>query len=204
MRRALLLVASAVLGLAAGCHRASSARSAPAPAGVAVAAEMRVDPRPVVVARAPRSPAPVAQLADPSDPARAVYSPPKIVKTVLAAYEDEKGRLFGPQDMYEKVEEGRFNVAALENPELAYIPPENLVVPPGLGNPVALPVMRQRAAEAGQLPLDLFDGREVVPTGLFSAGDNRAEAERLAARQGRRAVYDPDLGWLLVPGSTSP
>ena len=37
------------------------------------------------------------------------------------------------------------NVNALQNPDLAYIPPENIVVPPGMGNPVSTPAMQRGA-----------------------------------------------------------
>ncbi len=163
---------------------------------MSVASPQPVPDGPVLIA--PPGPRPFARVAEP-DAVRAVYTPPKIVKTTLAAYEDEKGRLFGPQEMYEKVEEGRFNTAALENPELAYIPPENLVVPPGMGNPVSMPAMRHRAEEQPKLATDFIDPRDVAPTGLFARVDDRAAAERMAERAGRRAVYDADLGWLLVP-----
>lgn len=130
-----------------------------------------------------------------------VYVPPKIVKTVLAPYQDEKGRLFGPQVMYQEVQPGHMNVAALQNPDLAYIPPDNLVVPPGMGNPVSAPAMQHAAVEAPRLPVDYIDPRDILTTGLLSRAENRAEAERLAKAAGRRAVFDPDIGWILVPPS---
>jgi hypothetical protein len=131
----------------------------------------------------------------------AVYTPPKIARTELAAYEDEKGRLFGPQVMYEKVEEGRFNAAALQNPELAYIPQENLVVPPGMGNPASAVAMQRVAEEAPRMPTDYIDPRDVLVTGLLGKDANRAEADRMATAAGRRPVFDPDIGWILVPPS---
>lgn len=131
----------------------------------------------------------------------AVYTPPKITQTRLAPYEDEKGRFFGPQVMYEKVEEGKFNPAALENPEMAYIPQENLVVPPGMGNSVSAVAMQRVAEEAPRMPTDYIDPRDVMVTGLLAKEGNRAEAERMAAAAGRRTVFDPDIGWILVPAS---
>lgn len=129
-----------------------------------------------------------------------VYTAPKIVKVTLAAYEDEKGRLFGPQVMYQKVDEGHMNVEALNgNPDLAYIPSESLVVPPGMGNPVSAAAMERKAADEPRMPTDYYDPRDITPTGLMSKEANRNEAERMAAAAGRRAVFDPDIGWLLVP-----
>ena len=145
-------------------------------------------------------PSPVA--VTPATRAIPVYTGPKIVQTVLAPYEDEKGRLFGPQVMYEKVTEGRMNPEALENPELAYIPPENLVVPPGMGNPVSSVAMQRQAEEAPRLPTDIIDPRDILVTGLISNEANRAEAERMAKNAGRRARFDPDIGWILIPEST--
>ena len=147
----------------------------------------------------PGQPKPLAN--PPATSGMAVYTPPKIIKTELAAYEDEKGRLFGPQVMYEKIEEGRFNAAALQNPELAYIPQENLVVPPGLGNPTSAVAMQRVAEEAPRLPTDYIDPRDVLVTGLLGKDANRAEADRMAQAGGRRAVFDPDIGWILVPTS---
>ena len=128
-----------------------------------------------------------------------VYTPPKITRTELAPYEDEKGRLFGPQVMYEKIEEGRFNAAALQNPELAYIPQENLVVPAGMGNPASAAAMQRVANEAPRLSMDHIDPRDVMITGLLAREGNRTEAERMGAAAGRRPVFDPDIGWILLP-----
>ena len=103
--------------------------------------------------------------------------------------------------MYEKVEEGKFNADALQNPELAYIPQENMIIPPGMGNPVSAVAQQKRAEEAPRMPTDMIDPRDVVVTGLLGKESNRGEAERMAAAAGRRTVYDPDLGWILVPAS---
>ena len=132
-----------------------------------------------------------------------VYIGPKITQTVLAPYENEKGQLFGPQVMYEKVEEGRMNVNALQNPELAYIPQDNLVIPPGMGNPVSAAASQQAAQEAPRLPTDYIDPRDIVVTGLLGKDSNKPEAERMAVASNRRAVFDPDLGWILVPASVA-
>lgn len=148
----------------------------------------------------PGQPQPIAT--QPATRGVAVYTPPKIVQTVLAPYEDEKGRLFGPQVMYEKVEEGRFNAEALQNPELAYIPQENMIVPAGMGNPASAVAMQRVAEEAPRMPTDLIDPRDVIVTGLLGREANRGEAERMATAAGRRAVFDPDIGWLLVPVSS--
>ena len=112
-----------------------------------------------------------------------------------------RGGSFGPQVMYQVVQEGHMNVNALQNPDLAYIPPENIVVPPGMGNPVSTPAMQRAAEEAPRLSLDTIDPRDVTVTGLLSKIENRAEAERMAKAAGRRAVFDPDIGWILVPTS---
>jgi len=144
-------------------------------------------------------PKPIAN--PPATSGMAVYTGPKIIRTELAPYEDEKGRLFGPQVMYQKVEEGRFNAAALQNPELAYIPQENLVVPPGMGNPASVVAMQRVAEEAPRMPTDYIDPRDVMVTGLLGKDANRAEADRMAQAAGRRPVFDPDIGWILVPPS---
>lgn len=145
----------------------------------------------------PGQPTPVATA--PATSGVAVYTPPKITRTELAPYEDEKGRLFGPQVMYEKIEEGRFNAAALQNPELAYIPQENLVVPAGMGNPASAVAMQRVANEAPRMATDHIDPRDVMVTGLLARDGNHAEADRMATAAGRRAVFDPDIGWILLP-----
>lgn len=127
-----------------------------------------------------------------------VYKNPKIQATTLNAYKDEKGRLFGPQMMWEVVEEGGFNPTALDaNPDLAYIPPQNLVVPPGMGSPVSAVARRQAVTPRNR---SILENRpdQVTVTGLALRTD-AAEAERMAAKSGKAAVYDSEVGWLLVP-----
>lgn len=202
MKPSFVIAAAAAL-LLAGCSTASSVSHRKPVTRVIVPA---VTARPVAATTGaapgqmyPGQALPMAQT--PASQGTPVFLPPKITKTVLAPYEDEKGRLFGPQVMYQVVQEGHMNVNALQNPDLAYIPPENIVVPPGMGNPVSTPAMQRAAEEAPRLSLDTIDPRDVTVTGLLSKIENRAEAERMAKAAGRRAVFDPDIGWILVPTS---
>jgi hypothetical protein len=55
--------------------------------------------------------------------------------------------------------------------------------------------------EAPRMPTDYIDPRDVLVTGLLGKDANRAEADRMATAAGRRPVFDPDIGWILVPPS---
>lgn len=135
-------------------------------------------------------------------PPQAVYVNPKLVKVSLAPHIDHNGNLIGRTDLYEVVTPGHFNVSALQNPDNAFIPTEDAIIPPGLANPATLPAMHEAAAhEPGHLPLDTIDPADVTITGLLASDSNRDQAEGMAKAADKVAYYDPDLGWVLLPKS---
>lgn len=158
---------------------------------------------PAVTYSAPPTPRPSpSMVTTSSDP---VYINPKIRRVELAPYQDERGRLYSGQTVYEIEREGQWNVAALENPDRAIIPPENIMPPPGYGSQVSRRAMQDATAVNGATaPLDTLDPREIVPLGLFSRSEDAVQARRMAAARGMVAEYDTEIGWFLRPAPTSP
>lgn len=90
---------------------------------------------------------------------------------LLRAHQDAQGRLLGPQVMYQIVDPGGWNLAALD-----------------------------RAGEPGPPGDPPTPAEGVVVTGRRHA-EERAEAESQAAARGPgwTALFDPGAGWLLLP-----
>jgi hypothetical protein len=146
----------------------------------------------------------VLEPAPPARPAAAiapepVYRNPKIAMVYLRAHQDAQGRLFGPQIMYQVTDPGSWNVDAVEQGR-GYISAVNLEVPPSVGSPYVVP-----AREVPPLPpesplLDLAVAAKTTLTGLGHPEDKpQAEALARQAGGGCTAVYDDQVGWLLVP-----
>jgi hypothetical protein len=142
----------------------------------------------------PPAPAPVAPAA-----AEPVYRNPKIAMVTLRAYQDAAGRLFGPQVMYQVTDPGAWNVEAVEQGK-SYIAAANLEVPPEVGSPYVVPAREVSPAPPDSPLLDLGVATKTVITGLGRPED-KPRADQLARQAGgeARAVYDDQLGWLLVP-----
>ncbi len=176
----------------------------------------------VSVATASTAPAPIAVLPRPSTPAveavtitddpLPVYRSPKVVKVTVAPYINAKGEAFPESTKYVFADEGGWNIEALRNPERAYIPADNVLKPrhaPG----VEWGVVSPGSAQVSEFSLNLvsapvrqlFDLEQVRLTGFFERTDEpraRQEADRLAGGTGKGvAVYDQDLGWIIVPES---
>lgn len=204
MKKVLILSLIPLLGLLAGCQTTTVRKAPPqvilpAVTYSPVAGSESLHEAESVASSQPSAPRPFATKSNAQGVS--VYTAPKIVKTTLAPYEDEKGRIFGPQQMYEIVSPGRLNPDALEQPDLAFIPVDNLVVPPGMGNPVSGVAMEEAYQEAPRMPIDIIDPRDITVTGLLSRDANNAQAARMADAAKKRAVFDQDLGWILVPMS---
>lgn len=149
--------------------------------------------------------------ADPAPPQ--VYREPTIGVVYLRAHEDAQGRLLGPQVMYQIVDPGGWNVGALDpGPSAAAAPRADGSLRAFPPDPAALVPARnaEQATTLGPIPqpppsasplLDPAAAAKTVITGLMRPGD-RAQAEALAAqRPGTSALYDAEVGWLLVPKS---
>jgi hypothetical protein len=128
-----------------------------------------------------------------------VYRNPKIAMVYLRAYQDAQGRLFGPQTMYQVTDPGSWNVDAVEQGK-GYISAVNLEVPPSVGSPYVVP-----AREVPSLPPEspLLDPAAVAKITLTGLGrpEDKPQAEALARQAGGgcTAIYDDQVGWLLVP-----
>jgi hypothetical protein len=179
-------VLGAVLGLLPiGCSSPPSGAHLPLPLAVAPVAPMVLEAPP---------PRPATVMA--SEP---VYRNPKIAMVYLRAHQAAAGRLFGPQIMYQVTDPGSWNVDAVEQGK-GYISAANLEVPPSVGSPYVVP-----AREVPPLPpesplLDLATVAKTTITGLGRPEDKpQAEALARQAGSGCTAVYDDQVGWLLVP-----
>jgi hypothetical protein len=101
--------------------------------------------------------------------------------------------------MYQVTDPGSWNVEAVEQGK-GYIAAANLEVPPNVGSPYVVP-----AREIPPVPPDspLLDPPVAAKTRITGLGrpEDKPRAESLArqAGDGCTAVYDDQLGWLLVP-----
>jgi len=100
--------------------------------GCASAPRVTVAPTvPIVLAPIPSAPPEAA--AGPG----AIYRNPRIGKIYLRAHEDANGRLLGPQVIYQIVEPGGWNVAALDQGEPRAADPRLREGPPSVMDPAA-------------------------------------------------------------------
>jgi hypothetical protein len=179
----------ALLALAAGCA------SGPPPPALPPAAPPAAPAAPLPAAAL----APAARLPNQSTP---VYRNPKIAMVYLRAHQDADGRLLGPQVMYQVADPGGWNVDAVDQGR-AYIPAVNLEIPPGQGSPYVVPASEVPPTPARAALLDPALAGQVTFTGLMRRED-QAQAEALAREwaPGRAAAFDPEAGWVLLPGKT--
>jgi len=151
-------------------------------------------------APAPPPLAPAAVLPNPTAP---VYRNPKIAMVYLRAHQDAAGRLLGPQVMYQVADPGGWNVEAVDQGR-AYIPAVNLEIPPGQGSPYVVPAREVPPAPARAALLDPAQAGQITFTGLMRREDQaRAEALARDAGSGRTAAFDPEAGWILLPGKSA-
>jgi hypothetical protein len=126
-------------------------------------------PRPIVLAPLPGPVAvpPAALPAAAESDRPAVYRNPKIGKVYLRAHEDANGRLVGPQIIYQIVEPGGWNVAALEQGEPRAADPRLRESAPTIVDPAAGWMLEPapEPAEAAQPPAGT-SGVSSQPTAL--------------------------------------
>ncbi|MGA3008085.1 MAG: TraV family lipoprotein [Opitutaceae bacterium] len=138
-----------------------------------------------------------------------VYSSPRVARVHVAAYINDKGEAFQDTYKYVFVDEGHWNIAALHNPERAYIPAENVLTPqaaPGVIWGAVAPGEAARPTSPECVPArKLFDLDQIRLTGYFERADEskaRRDAEKLGKKFGSAVViFDDDLGWIIVPQS---
>jgi hypothetical protein len=169
------LLASVLAAFLAGCGTASRPGAAAA-----------------LPALAPVGPPPAAAPPPPLPPAASpLYRNPTIGMVYLRAHQDAEGRLLGPQVIYQIVEPGGWNLAALDAPARP-LPPLAPAPPPA-------------PADSPSPLLDPEQAARITVTGLMQKADRpQAEAEAGAAGGGRTAVYDAEAGWLIVPPGPTP
>jgi hypothetical protein len=150
---------------------------------------------------------PPAEKAALDDAPLPVYTNPRVARVHVAAYINDKGEAFQDTYKYVFVDEGRWNIEALHNPDRAYIPAENVLKPqaaPGVIWGAVAPGEAAPQAAAEHVPArKLFDLDQIRVTGYFNRADEpkaRQEAESLGEEFGPPVViYDDDLGWIIVP-----
>ena len=136
-----------------------------------------------------------------------VWKPTRIVKVRVAPYFNERGEAFPETYKYVVAEEGSWNIAALQNPERAYIPSENTQKPVGAPGAIFGTISPGTAGANSVSPAvptrTLYDMSQIRLTGLFDRKDEskaRAEGESVKSEVGPYTVgYDADLGWIILP-----
>ena len=133
-----------------------------------------------------------------------VYRNPKIGIVYLRPYEDTKGRLFGPQIMYQVTDPGGWNLEAVQQGN-GYIPAVNAEIPPGSPSPYAARARELKPPPPEKPLLDPAAAAHIVMTGLMRPED-RGQAEAMARQAGAgfSAIYDSEAGWLILPPAHNP
>jgi hypothetical protein len=134
-----------------------------------------------------------------------VWNESELVAVEMDAYVNEKGELVEPSRKWVVRKPGGWNVDAARSPERAYIPAANVApipqapgsytpyVSPGVSVSSLTPPAPKRGA------VDLAGVKNVRVTGFMHQSD-RTKAQDMAA-PGEVLVFDPALGYLLVPQS---
>jgi len=126
-------------------------------------------PRPVVLAPVAVAPMPPPSVLPPAAERLPVYRNPQIGKIYLRAHEDASGRLVGPQVIYQIVEPGGWNVAALDHGEPRAVDPRLREGAPTIVDPAAGWMLEpaKEPADAGQSPPpEPVSGTSSQPTAL--------------------------------------
>lgn len=145
--------------------------------------------QPPLVVPAAQSPTP-----DPSP----VYKQPIVKKVYLDAYVDG-GVAYEPAVKWVVADQGGWDLDAIRNPNRAFIPPSMS------GNQ---PISQNGHLAPGEVPVaqktatirDLYEVENVTVTGFVERAQEPL-AREVATKMGPDfiAVYDPDLGWLVIP-----
>lgn len=128
------------------------------------------------------------------------YRLPEKVRVIeVAGFQTPDGEVHLPTRKLVIEEEARWNMEAVRNPHRAYVNPEHIrSVParPGIDYNFANTAVPSEIPE--QIPArDLTTMDNIDITGLFRK-DQEAAAIAMASSS-QQAIYDEDLGWILVP-----
>lgn len=130
----------------------------------------------------------------------AVWRPTVIAKVKVDGYVDENNVMWAPSEGFVVVQEGGWNIDAVRKGN-TYVPPENSIKPmnlPGLAYGSATVARAPRTeARSDALPLYDLDNGKVLYTNLIRPEDE-AQARAMAGK-GNVAVFDPRIGWVVVP-----
>jgi hypothetical protein len=132
-----------------------------------------------------------------------VIKNPKVVRVYYAPYVNEKGEAFPGGYKYVISEGVSWNMEALRNPDLAYIPAENAEPVPSYQGMNYTPMQQSSTEPAGAplantvSPLLMFD----MEAAKFSGYVNPEEEDkaRALANSNETVLFDPNLGWIIVP-----
>lgn len=129
-----------------------------------------------------------------------VWENTQIQKVLVDAYVDERGNLHPESYMYVVTKKGGWNMDAVRKPE-AYIPPENAAKPlSGFGVSYGLSsALPQRGK--GSASMAIAGADKIRITGYMESAD-AAKARELADPASEIAIFDPKLGWVVVPRNT--
>lgn len=153
------------------------------------------DPSISVEPVSPSEPARVARISQDPVP---VYRSPKVREIKMDAYVNERGEAFPPSVKYVVADPGGWNLEALRNPSVSYVPPENSLDIPSSGSHYT----RMTQSSSGSAPSPsrfLYDLKDVKVTGFTELGQE-ARARSMASSSDT-AIFDSNLGWILVPKS---
>ena len=128
------------------------------------------------------------------------YRTPEKMRIVeVAGYRNERNEVIFPSRMLVIEEEAQWNMEAVRNPHRAYIKPEHIRALP---NATPTNYNNANTAEITSLP-EAIPTRELATmdnidiTGLFRKDQELAAASMAGPEQ--VAIYDNDLGWVLIP-----
>lgn len=129
-----------------------------------------------------------------------VWKGAKIRKVGLAPYVNEKGEAFLPSEKL-VVEEGPgWNMDALKNPHLAYIPTDNIKpIPSAYGHQYGHSAVTPKSDDP-RASSRLYSMENVRVTGYVLKSEELQA--RAMASPTEVPVYDSALGWVLVPQTT--
>lgn len=125
-----------------------------------------------------------------------VWRPTVIAHVKTDAYVDENNVAWKPSEGYVVLQEGGWNMDAVRSGN-NYVPPQNALKPMNMPGVAYGSATVAAAKQADALPLFDVNSTDVYYTNLLRPEDE-AQARAMAG-EGKVAILDPRLGWLIVP-----